>query len=73
MGVTVQKSCLDQGTRASGMKMVDGQRFFFSSGLAYSRKNWGFGFALERILACWQAAAVSGVRGVHARGERCSS
>jgi hypothetical protein len=36
-------------------------------------KNWGLGLALERILAWWQAAAVFGVHGVRARGERCSS
>jgi hypothetical protein len=45
----------------------------FSSGFTDSRKNWGFWLALERILAWWQAAAVSRVHGVHARGERCSS
>jgi hypothetical protein len=36
---------------------------FFSHG--FTGKNWGFGLALERILAWWQAAAVSGVHGVH--------
>jgi hypothetical protein len=30
------------------------QCFFFSSGFAVSRKNWGYGLALERILAWWQ-------------------
>jgi hypothetical protein len=43
----------------------------FSRGFA--EKNWGFGFALERILAWWQAAAVSGVHEVHARRPCCPS
>jgi hypothetical protein len=41
---------------------------FFSRGFADSRKNWGLGLALERILAGWQAAAVSGV---HKVGRLC--
>jgi hypothetical protein len=50
-----------------------GPVILFSRGFADSRENWGFGLGLERILAWWQAAAVSGVHGVHRRRPCCPS